>query len=53
MLFCYKSDVILVTTRIYIKNEGGKFDTTNQLKKNREMDQLSIFDPKDPFMGSK
>ena len=25
----------------------------NQLKKNREMDQLSLFDPRDPFTGSK
>ena len=25
----------------------------NQLKKDREMDQLSLFDPRDPFTGSK
>ena len=24
-----------------------------QLKKDRESDQMSIFDPRDPFMGSK
>ena len=25
----------------------------NQLERDREMDQLVLFDPKDPFMGSK
>ena len=25
----------------------------NQLKKDKEMDQLSIYDPRDPFKGSK
>ena len=25
----------------------------NQLKRDKESDQLSIFDPRDPFMGSK
>ena len=25
----------------------------NQLKKDREADQLTLFDPKDPFMGGK
>ena len=26
---------------------------SNQLKRDRETDQLSLFDPRDPFMGSK
>ena len=26
---------------------------TEQLKKDKESDQLSLFDPRDPFMGSK
>lgn len=25
----------------------------NQLERDKEMDQLVLFDPKDPFMGSK
>ena len=25
----------------------------NQLKRDKESDQLSLYDPKDPFMGSK
>lgn len=25
----------------------------NQLERDKEMDQLALFDPKDPFMGSK
>jgi putative transposase len=25
----------------------------NQIKKDKEADQLAIFDPQDPFMGSK
>ena len=26
---------------------------SDQIKRDRESDQLSIFDPRDPFMGSK
>lgn len=25
----------------------------NQLKRNKEIDQLALFDPRDPFMGGK
>ena len=42
----------------YVDTEGKdtkaiKNYIANQLKKDQEYDQLSIFDPRDPFTGSK
>ena len=42
----------------YVDTEGEntyaiKNYISNQLKSDKEADQLSLFDPRDPFMGSK
>ena len=45
--------------KVYYIDTVGKNTTAikeyiaNQLKRDKEMDQLVLFDPKDPFMGSK
>ena len=35
------------------EHEGKKEYIADQLKRDQESDQLSMFDPRDPFMGSK
>ena len=46
MKYIIRGDKLVVTKAIkeYIEN---------QLKRDREADQLSLFDPRDPFMGGK
>ena len=37
-------------TKIYVRTIKG---IAKQLKTDRETDQLTLFDPRDPFMGGK
>jgi len=44
---------IAMTCRSSKNTKAIKEYISNQLKHDKETDQLSLFDPRDPFMGSK